>query len=173
MIYKILPDHDPILHKPAEKFNFREPPMDPTELFQNLKETMIANQGLGLAAPQVGIPYQAFVIGDYRNPDSIFSVFNPVIADTGNDVMLEEGCITYPGLFVNIKRPGVVKVRFAGHNGQIDTIKFNGYTARAFLHEYDHLQGITFIHRASKLQLDKAKKQKKKLDKIRKLNEAM
>ena len=173
MIYKILPDHDPILHTPAEKFNFREPPMDPTELFQNLKETMIANKGLGLAAPQVGIPYQAFVIGDYRNPDSIFSVFNPVIVDTGDDVSLEEGCITYPGLFVKINRPGVIKVRFAGHNGQVDTIKFNGFTARTFLHEYDHLQGITFVKRASALQLNKAKKQQKKLDRAKRINGVM
>jgi peptide deformylase len=170
MILDILPDHHPMLHKPAEKFNFNEPPMDATELFQNLKDTLIANKGLGLSAPQVGIPYQAFVIGDYRNPDSIFSVFNPVLVDIGDDVLLEEGCITYPGLFVKINRPGVVKTRFAGHNGQVDTIKFNGFTARAFLHEYDHLQGITFVHRASALQLDRAKKQKKKLDKAKKQN---
>jgi peptide deformylase len=170
MIYKILPDHDPILHTPAEKFNFREPQMDPKELFQNLKETMIANKGLGLSAPQVGIPYQVFVIGDYRNPDSIFSVFNPVVVNEEHPVMLEEGCITYPGLFIKINRPGVVRARFAGHDGQVGTIKFNGFTARTFLHEYDHLQGITFVHRASALQLDKARKQKKKLDRARKQN---
>ena len=170
MILDLLPEHHEMLQTPAARFDFENPPMDPTELFENLKETMIANKGLGLAAPQVGIPYQAFVIGDYRNPDSIFSVFNPVIVDQAKEVMMEEGCLTFPGLFIKIKRASGIRVRFSGHDGKVDTIKFEGYTARAFLHEFDHLQGITFVQRASALQLQRAKQQKKKLDTKRKRN---
>lgn len=170
MILKLVPDSDPILSQPCERFDFDNPPMDPEELFQNLKETMIANRGLGLAAPQVGIPYQVFVIGNPNDPDSVFSVFNPKVVDQSNEQLMEEGCLTYPGLFVKVKRPHDIRVRFSGHDGYVDTMPMTGYTARAFLHEYDHLQGITFVKRASKLQVDRAKKMKQKLDRVRKRN---
>lgn len=171
MIYKILPDNDPILHQPAQPFDFDNPPMDPTELFENLKQTMLANRGIGLSAPQVGIPYQVFVIGDPHQADSVFSVFNPRIVDSKNDsILIEEGCLTYPGLFIKIKRPSEIRARFSGHDGNVDTMPMTGMTARIFQHEYDHLKGITFNKRASKLQVDRAKKQKIKLDRKRKLN---
>lgn len=171
MILKILPDDHPMLKQKAERFDFENPPMDPTELFENLKETMIKHNGMGLAAPQVGIPYRVFVIGDPSNADSVFSVFNPTIAYSEGDAILEEGCISFPGLFMKVQRPAVLRARFSGHDGYVETIDFNGYTARAFLHEYDHLEGITFTQRVSKLKLDRAKKQKIKLDRIRKKNE--
>ena len=171
MIKKILPDNDPILKQPAEYFDFDNPPMDPTELFETLKETMIANNGLGLAAPQIGIPYHVFVIGNPKEPDSIFSVFNPRVVDETGEEIMEEGCLTFPGLFIKIKRAKEIRARFSGHDGYVDTMPFVGYTARAFLHEYDHLQGMLFTKRATKLQLDRAKQQKAKLDRKRKQNE--
>jgi len=170
MILELVKDNDPILSQPAQRFDFDNPPMDPTELYENLRDTMIANRGLGLAAPQIGIPYQVFVIGNPNDPDSIFSVFNPKIVDEANPVVMEEGCLTYPGLFVKIKRSHDIRARFSGHDGKVDTMPMTGYTARAFLHEYDHLQGVTFVKKASKLQLDRAKKQKVKLDRMRKRN---
>lgn len=170
MILKLLPEHHEMLSQPAEAFDFNNPQMDPTELFENLKETMIANKGMGLAAPQVGIPYQAFVIGNPGDPDSIFSVFNPKVVDTKGEELIEEGCLTFPGLFVKVKRPKEIRVRFSGHDGNIGTMPMTGYTARAFLHEYDHLHGITFLKRASSLHLQRAKKQKEKLERLRKRN---
>lgn len=168
--YALVKDSDPILHQPAEYFDFDNPPMDPTELFQDLKRIMQQNHGVGLSAPQVGIPYQVFVMGNPYEGDSIFSVFNPKIVHAEQDVIMEEGCLTYPGLFIKIKRPHEIRARFSGHDGIVDTMPMTGYTARAFLHEYDHLQGITMKDRASKLQLDRAKKQKIKLDRMRKRN---
>ena len=154
-----------ILKEPTQRFDFSNPPMDPTELFENLRDTMIANNGLGLAANQVGIPYNVFVIGNPHIPESIFSVFNPTIVDYSNAITLgEEGCLSFPNLLVKIKRSNMIKVRFSGHDGNVDTIKFDGFTARAFQHEYDLLQGITFDKRASKFHLDQAKHNKKKLD---------
>ena len=95
MIYKIL-SNDPALHgQPADKFDFNNPPLDPIELFENLKETMIANLGVGLSAPQVGIPYQAFVIGDPHQADSVFSVFNPLIVNSTGYVLMQESCLTF------------------------------------------------------------------------------
>ena len=170
MIYKLVPQDDPILSSKTKHFDFDDPPMDATELFENLKETMIKNKGLGLAAPQCGLPYNAFVMGDPNNPDTIFSVFNPKIVNQEGMVEMEEGCLTFSGLFIKVKRPAVIRVRFSGHDGYVDTTDFSGYTARVFQHEYDHLQGVTFMNRASKLRLNRARKQKQKLDKIRKKN---
>ena len=170
MILKLVADSDPVLSQAAERFDFDNPPMDPTELFQNLKETMIANRGVGLAAPQVGIPYQVFVIGDPNEPDSIFSVFNPKIVDADGGMLMEEGCLSYPGMFIKIKRPSTIRARFSGHDGNVGTMPMQGFTSRAFQHEYDHLQGVTFVKRATSLQLQRAKQQKLKLDRMRKRN---
>jgi len=154
-----------ILHQHTERFDFTNPPMDPTELFQNLKETMIANRGVGLAAPQCGIPYSVFVMGNPDDPDSVFSVFNPKIVDEASkDIVLgEEGCLSYPNLFVKVKRPKSIKARFSGHDGNVGTLKMDGWTARIFQHEFDHLYGITFQKRASKFHLDQAKNKQKKM----------
>ena len=162
MILKLKND---ILHQPTKKFSFVEPPMDPTELFQNLKETMIHHRGVGLAAPQVGIPYSVFVMGNPDDPDSIFSVFNPLIVDEASkDIVLgEEGCLSFPNLYVKVKRPKSIKARFSGHDGNVGTLKMDGWTARIFQHEFDHLYGITFQKRASKFHLDQAKNKQKKM----------
>lgn len=170
MIYKLVLDDAPILSRETEYFDFDNPPMDATELFENLKETMIEHKGFGLAAPQCGLPYSAFVIGDPSTPDSIFSVFNPKIVHSEGTSDMEEGCLSFSGLFIKIKRPSAIRARFSGHDGYVDTTDFTGYTARAFQHEYDHLKGITFTTRASKLRVERARKQKQKLDKIRKKN---
>ena len=157
-----------VLKEPTQRFDFDNPPMDPTELFENLKETMIAHKSLGLAANQVGIPYSVFVIGNPSEPDSIFSVFNPNIVDMSKNVSLgEEGCLSFPGLFVKVKRAKELKARFAGHDGNIGTLKLSGMSARAFQHEFDHLQGEVYTKRASKFHLDQAKKNKMKMDRLR------
>jgi len=170
MIYTLVKDSDPILHNPAEKFDFDNPQVDPVELFENLKETMIANRGVGLAAPQVGIPLSVFVVGHPDDPDNIFPVFNPKIVDSEGVINEEEGCLSYPGLFIKIKRPAVIRARYTTHLGVTDTIKFGGFTARAFQHEFDHILGKVFTTKATSLQLDRAKKQKKKLDRLRNKN---
>jgi peptide deformylase len=158
-----------ILREPTQRFDFRNPPMDPTELFENLRDTMIESNGLGLSANQVGIPYNVFVIGNPHIPESIFSVFNPTIVDFAQSIQLaEEGCLSFPNLFVKVKRPTMIKARFSGHDGNVDTIKFDGFTARSFQHEYDHLQGTLFMSKVSKFHLDQAKRNKKKLDRLSK-----
>ena len=162
MILKLKND---ILHQPTKKFSFVEPPMDPTELFENLKETMIHHRGVGLAAPQVGIPYSVFVMGNPDDPDSIFSVFNPLIVDEASkDIVLgEEGCLSFPNLYVKVKRPKSIKARFSGHDGNVGTLTLDNWSARIFQHEFDHLYGITFQKRASKFHLDQAKNKQKKM----------
>lgn len=170
MIYTLVKESDPVLHTQTEQFDFDNPQVDPVELFENLKETMIANRGVGLAAPQVGIPLSVFVIGHPDDPNNVFPVFNPKIVDFDGSIKEEEGCLSYPGLFIKMERPAIIRARYTTHLGVTDTIKFGGFTARAFQHEFDHLLGRVFTTQASSIQLNRAKKQKKKLDKLRNKN---
>ena len=80
---------------------------------------------------------------------------------------MDEGCLSFPNLYVKIKRPRTTKVRFTKPNGDTDTMKFDGMTARCFLHELDHLNGIVFTSKANPYHLEKAMKYKRKLDKGR------
>lgn len=158
----LIAEDNPVLHRAAESFDFDNPIIDPKELFFSMKDVMIKNKGIGLAAPQVGISTRMFIMGNPMEPDLIFSVFNPSVLETSNDEEYwEEGCLSYPGLFVKVKRPKIIRVRYTTWENVTDTIKFEGVSARVFLHEYDHLDGITYHQRANKLHLDKAYNKRK------------
>ena len=138
------------------------------ELFELLRDTMVANKGVGLSAPQLGIMARVFVIGNPGEPESIIGVFNPIIVDYDEEtVSYEEGCLSYPGLFIKIKRPRAIRVRYRGWDGEAGTTRYEGYTARVFQHEYDHLNGITYHSRANRFHLEQARNAKNKMDKKR------
>lgn len=170
MILDLVPSTSDVLHTKCQNFDFDNPPMDPKELVADLKETMVKRMGVGLSANQVGLPYRVFVIGDPTDPDHIEAVFNPKVVMEEGEELIEEGCLSYPGMFIKIKRPALIRVRYANADGKIDTRMYDGIPARIFLHEYDHMDGVVFTERATKLQLDRAKKQKVKLDRLRKRN---
>ena len=171
MNVELLKPNHPLLKEPTMPFNFDDPPMPPDQLFAQLAELMMKNKGMGLAANQIGIPYSVFVIGDPSNEDSIVPVFNPkLISQTGEQYYAEEGCLTYPGLYVNIKRYNIIRTRYTTHHNITDTIKLAGVSSRIFQHEFDHLQGIVFTQRATSYHLDKAKKGLKKLNRLKKRN---
>ena len=120
---------------------------------------------------QVGLQYSMFVFGNPSEPESIVGAFNPKIVDFSSGLEYgEEGCLSFPGLFIKIKRPTEIRARITDWQKNIDTFKLTGLTARVFQHEYDHLQGINFTQRANKIHLDRAKKQKIKLDRLRRKN---
>jgi peptide deformylase len=155
----LVPSNDPILRQVTPRFNFQDPPMDPHELAHILAQTMIKNDGLGLAAPQIGLPYRVFVA--MANP--ILCCFNPKIVDVSEDeIYMEEGCLSYPGLYVKIKRPQVIRIRYTMPNGETVTGQFQDLTARVMQHELDHLDGICHLNRANKFHLDQAKNKMKK-----------
>lgn len=173
MILELIDSHSRVLHTPTQRFNFDNPPIDPKELIDNLVDTMVAKRGIGLSANQVGIPYSVFVIGHPDVPEDIITVFNPKIVEQNDHLVLgEEGCLTYEGLFVKIKRPEQIRARFTNELGETSTVSMTGLTARAFQHEYDHLQGIVYTGRASRYHLDQGLRQQKKLVKLRKRNAA-
>ena len=160
MIYDLVDCNDPILRTKMEKFDFSNPPIDPLELMENLAETMLHHKGIGLSANQCGLPYRAFIM----HGAELIPVFNPMIVhQDDDDIYLEEGCLSFPNLFVKIKRPRTIKVRYTEPNGQTTTRVFDGITARVFQHELDHLDGIRYTSRANKIHLEKAHKDAKEV----------
>lgn len=172
MIMNIEPGDSSALRNKLIPFDF-ESTEGPTafQLYETLRDTMCANKGIGLAANQIGLPYRVFVMGNPSEPDQVIGVFNPKIVDVDEEeTYYDEGCLSFPGLYIKIKRPSAIRVRFTTHDGTTDTIRFEGMTARIFLHEYDHLEGITFTQKANPVHLERARRQKKQLDKIREKN---
>jgi peptide deformylase len=118
------------------------------------------SNGIGLAANQVGIPYRVFAM---RGQPENFVCFNPRIVQYSNEtIVLEEGCLTYPGLIVKIKRPQHIRCRFQTPNGDTLTKQFTGMTARVFQHELDHLNGKIFYNQANRVHRDQALKKWRK-----------
>lgn len=162
MILPLVPSTDSILYTKLPLFDFSNPPCDPIELVNNLIMTMNHHNGLGLSANQCGLPYRVFVMRS--NPTKV--CFNPRLVDSSTDeISLDEGCLSHPFLYVKIKRPSIIKVRYTDHTGTTTTEKFIGMTARCFLHELDHLDGINYLRRANPIHVERAKRSKQKFDK--------
>jgi peptide deformylase len=139
---------DPILTTPCESFDFSNPPFEPIEFSKELVKFMYDNNGIGLAANQVGVPYRVFAM---RGHPENFVCYNPKVVMYGNEqVTHEEGCLTYSGLTVKIKRSQHIRVRFQTPNGETRTDTFTGMTARIFQHELDHLDGVLYFNRANR-----------------------
>lgn len=143
---------DTILRERMPEFDFSNPVIDPKILEKEMLETMYASDGIGLSANQVGIKTRAFVMGHKDNPETGMAFFNPIIiASTESIQDLEEGCLSFPGIFVKIKRPTAIKARWQNSSGEWEEGEFDGYNCKCFLHEFDHLEGITYRDRVSPL----------------------
>lgn len=157
---KLVDSNDPILTQECKEFNFANPPFDAIEFSKCLVKFMYDNNGIGLAANQVGIPYRAFAM---RGAPENFVCFNPKIVTISDEsVVLEEGCLSYPGLLVKVRRPQHIRCRFTMPNGDTRTETFTGLSARIFQHELDHLNGIVYYNRANKFHRDQAFKKWKR-----------
>jgi peptide deformylase len=151
----------PILNKQLEAFNLEQPQVDPKELKEQMVNLMIESNGIGLSACQVGLDLQVFVMGETKE-DSIICINPTVLQHTEEVVDDYEGCLSFPDMYVKVKRPKEILAQFYDENLEQQTVKISGYSARCYLHEWDHLQGITFKDRVSKLKWDRAKKKAKK-----------
>jgi len=159
---KIVKFPDPILRQRMPEFDFDNPIMDPIELEKSMLTTMLDYDGIGLAANQAGIATRVFVMGHRDNPDAAQAFFNPEIIGNTTDIAdMEEGCLSFPGIYVNIKRPTKIKARWQNSQGEFEEGEFDGYNCKCFLHEYDHLEGITFQDRVSALKWAMAVKKTK------------
>jgi len=165
MIRTLVDDSDPILKEAIGLFDFDEPGTDPISLSRDLAETMIIQKGIGLAANQIGEKHRAFAMMG----EKIVVCFNPRIVDVSEEtVTLEEGCLSYPGLLVKVKRPKRIRVRYAEPSGEVVTKVFDGLTARVFQHELSHLNGKCHLNEASVIYRKQALTKWKKLKRERK-----
>jgi len=156
MILKLLDPKDPKLRIPCEPVG---DDVDRVLLKTNLLETMANHNGLGLSANQCGLMHQAFAA--YIDwPDRVKTVcFNPEIVWSSEETSyIEEGCLTYPGLYLKIRRPVEIKVTYENVDGSVSKQDLKDLEARIFQHEYDHMNGSDFTKRVSSLVLQRAKK---------------
>ncbi|MCQ2075563.1 MAG: peptide deformylase [Bacteroidaceae bacterium] len=129
------------------------------ELIKDMYETMQKADGVGLAGPQVGLPINMFVIDldvlseDYPEYKGFLHAFiNPKILESSEETeSIEEGCLSLPGIHENVRRPTQVHVTYLDENGTAHDEWLNGFLARVFQHEYDHLEGKLFVDRLSTL----------------------
>ena len=156
-----------ILNKKMPDFDFDNPVMDPRDLEEQMVKLMYASNGIGLAAPQVGIEARVFTIYT-RNLEGVtepFAVFNPKIIAVSDDMeMNEEGCLRFPNLFFHVPRHAHIVVEFFDRDKNPVIIRLDGIDARCFQHELDHLEGICFTSKVSKFKLDRALAKQRKLN---------
>lgn len=165
MLLKIRTYGDPCLRKKSKAVN----EVGPSERFliNAMVETMRAHNGIGLAAPQIGLNEQIFVVDVGDGP---FVVVNPQIKKRyGADVM-EEGCLSIPDVLIKVKRAHAIDVEFMDQNNRKVELKCNGLLAKVIQHETDHLNGKLIVDYAS---LPEKIKFKKKLNELLKLNKGM
>ncbi|WP_163469641.1 peptide deformylase [Fusobacterium sp. IOR10] len=117
------------------------------KLLDDMLETMYDTSGVGLAAPQIGVNKQLFVIDIGNGPRK---VINPEIIEMSDDCNeSDEGCLSVPGIYKKVKRANRIKVRYLNENKEIVEEEMEGFLAKAFQHENDHLNGVLFIERIS------------------------
>jgi peptide deformylase len=146
---------DPALRKIPSAFNFDA--QNAQELADTLWEECRRLKGLGLSANQVGIDARVFVMGtDETNRKN---VFNPKIISSSSETQLaKEGCLSYPGLWLTVKRPKQITMSYQTVTGEYVVETFSDLPARIAQHEFDHMEGLNFTDHVSQLKLDMAMK---------------
>ena len=168
---QILTIPDPLLRKVSEPVNSVN--SEVKKLMDDMLDTMYAAPGIGLAAVQIGVLMRVIVIDlskqdEKKNP---LFIVNPEITYKSKELIsYEEGCLSIPNQFAEVKRPSSCKINFLDYNGKKSEINADGLLATCIQHEVDHLNGILFIDHLSKLKKDliikKTKKQKKEIDRV-------
>ncbi len=118
-------------------------------VLDDMRETMYKAEGVGLAAPQVGL-LRRFCIVDIGDEDGLIELINPVIMETSGSQIGTEGCLSIPGESAEVERPMYVKVRAQDRFGNNIVVEGEGLKARAFCHEIDHLDGILYIDKVKR-----------------------
>jgi len=170
-MYQLIEEASKVLRTPPPEFDFENPPEDPKEIAKNMGEAMDKFGGLGLSANQVGLPYRMFVMrtmheGDEKTQNLAY--FNPEITRVSQETeSLKEGCLSFPDLFLMIKRSKTIEFKYQDEEGEEHTVMMEGLGARCVQHEVDHLNGILFLQRASRLKIERAMKARTKARKKR------
>jgi peptide deformylase len=147
MIRPIVKYGHSVLHEPAAKVTDLTPDIE--KLIDDMVETMYAAPGIGLAAPQVGVPIRLFVIDLSlgHNEKELITLINPEFLEREGMQLEEEGCLSVPGFNATVVRPQRVRIKGLDRQGTEKIIEGNELLARAFQHEMDHLDGRVFLDR--------------------------
>lgn len=156
--YNLINEKDPKLRTECTAWDW-ENDGEIAELGRDMLKVMFEHNGIGLAAPQIGINKRIFVMG---NPTQSFICVNPEIVSGTGEAKEQEGCLSFPGLWLHVNRFETVQVKYQDILGKEHEREFTGLAARVFQHEYDHLSGLCFVNKVSKLSLDMATKRRKK-----------
>jgi len=167
-MYQLIEEASQVLRTPPPEFDFENPKEDPKEIEKNMAEAMEKFGGIGLSANQVGLPYKMFVM---KTADKgTVGFFNPKITRVSQDTdLLKEGCLSFPDIYLMIKRSKMIELEYQDSDGEKHSLVLEGMAARCVQHECDHLSGILFLQRASRLKLERAlkarpKERKKRLE---------
>ena len=150
---------DPMLRRRAAPVESVTPEL--RTIIDDMVETMYDEVGIGLAAPQVGIPLRLMVVGADSGRGAQ-ALINPVIVDQGGSVTAEEGCLSLPGIFAPVTRAEWVMLEAQDVEGGPVSLKARGLRARVFQHEMDHLDGVLFIDRLDPMARDRIKRRIRK-----------
>jgi peptide deformylase len=158
-VFDLVAEDAEILRQKMPEFNFQNPPVNANEFASTLVETCKKNKGLGLSANQCGFPYRIFVMG--ANDDFV-AFINPKVVSSEGEAHMIEGCLSFPLLGLRITRPQDIVVEYQDFLGAKHTTRLNGISARCFLHELDHMDGIVYTDRAKPLALKSGQDKRQK-----------
>lgn len=167
-IRKVVKYGDPILRKKLKPVNFEELAPHLPALLQDMEETCLSVHGVGLAANQIGLDMRLALIlipeSDKKDaPLKRIVIINPEFVEKTGEVIEEEGCLSLPGLWVEVPRATEVTIQFLNEHGEKVKVRARGLLAKAFQHEMDHLDGHLFIDHANPALKPAIKKELKKL----------
>lgn len=164
-IYEVVKYPEPVLMRKAEPVTVFDAEL--VALVEDMFESMYAAQGIGLAAPQIGISKQITTIdiSFKKDPEAKLVLINPVIIERQGDQYEEEGCLSLPEIREKVKRAASVTVRAQDEHGDWFEVDGDELLARAFQHEIDHLHGVLFIDHLSRLKRDLVMRRIRKLQK--------
>jgi peptide deformylase len=161
--YELVPENDPILREVMPEFIF-DGSVDANSVASRLVETCKKNRGIGLSANQCGLRYRVFVMGA---GEDYVAFFNPKVLEAKGESHMIEGCLSFPLLGLRITRPEEILVEYQDFRGEKRQSIFTGLSARCFLHELDHMNGICYTTLAKPLALKSGlNKRKKTLERI-------
>ncbi|MGM0640762.1 MAG: peptide deformylase [Thermotogota bacterium] len=150
---------DPVLRGKTEEIKIFDERF--RDLIDKMYSEMYKSDGVGLAAPQVGMPYKFFVMDDGQGKKA---VINPkILSFSDENITFEEGCLSIPEIFAEIERPKTIKVEYYNEYGEKIEEELTDYTARIFQHENDHLNGILFTDKLSVVSKQRIKKKLQEL----------
>lgn len=146
------------LSQVSKEYDYMNSPSSPYEIDEFMQQYIREAKAFGISGVQLSFPYRVFAI--HTDEGTITTMFNPKLIEVIDDtqIRMEEGCLSFPGLFLNVKRPRGVRIEYQDRLKKLNTMELYDYYARGFLHELDHLNGVVFTSHVGRLSLKMARK---------------